>query len=327
MQPAGPWFAAPTPSPSEEPVFDLPATSEELSDPSWWLGFVTGTALRIAAIVVLALVLRWFAVVTVNRFVRGLSAPAPSGDSLLGRTARTVIGEDVIADQRRATRAASLGRLAKNVVSVLIGSVAGLMVLAELGFHLGPLLAGAGVAGIAIGFGAQSVVADFISGVFMLLEDQYGVGDIVDLGEATGTVEDVRLRVTQVRSADGVVWYVRNGEVVRVGNMSQSWSRAVLDVPVAPDADIAQVSAMMREVAADLAADQSWASLLLEEPEVLGIEQLAGDAVVVRLVQKTQPGEQWKVTRELRARIKQRFDAEGVQLPPPSWARPAGPAR
>jgi small conductance mechanosensitive channel len=327
MHTAASGFLAATPSPSPEPVFELPGDPQDLTDPSWWVAFVSGTVLRIAVIVVLALLLRWLVIKAIDRFVRGLSAPAPSEDSMLGRTARTVIGEDVVASQRRATRATSLGRLAKNVSSVVIGSVAALMALAELGFHLGPLLAGAGVVGIAIGFGAQSVVADFISGVFMLLEDQYGVGDVVDLGEASGTVEDVRLRVTQVRSADGVVWYVRNGEVVRVGNMTQSWSRAVLDVPVAYDADIAEISAMMLEVARRLTADEEWAGLLLEEPEVLGIEQLAGDAVVVRLVQKTQPGEQWKVTRELRRRIKERFDAEGVVLPPPAWARPPGPAR
>jgi small conductance mechanosensitive channel len=325
MQPAAPWSAAATPSPSEEPVFDLPGTPEDLSDPSWWLGFVTGTALRIVVIVVLALLLRWLAVSAVNRFVRGLSAPAPSEDSLLGRTARTVVGEDVLADRRRATRATSLGRLAKNVASVVIVSVAALMVLAELGFNLGPLLAGAGVAGIAIGFGAQSVVADFISGVFMLLEDQYGVGDVVDLGEATGTVEDVRLRVTQVRSADGVVWYVRNGEILRVGNRTQGWARALVDVSVGYGADLDQVKRVILDTATTLLAEEPMAAKVQGEPEVLGVERLGPEGVQVRLQVRVTAGSQWEVQRVLREAIQEALGRAGVPrplAPPSSW--PAG---
>jgi small conductance mechanosensitive channel len=180
---------------------------------------------------------------------------------------------------------------------------------------------------VALGFGAQSVVSDFLSGVFMLLEDQYGVGDIVDLGEASGVVEDVHLRVTRLRAVDGVVWYVRNGEVVRVGNMSQNWSRALLDIGVAYDSDVPRVKQLMEQVARELAADDAWAPLVLAEPEVWGVEQLAADAIVVRLVVKTVPGEQWGVARELRQRIKERFDAEGVEIPFPQrtvWMRNEG---
>jgi small conductance mechanosensitive channel len=305
-------------------VLDPPNLPGDPTQVQWWVSLLTGTVLRVVAIVVVAVLLRWLLLKAVDRFVRRLSAPGPAGTSLLGRTARTVIGEDVVADERRATRAASLGRLVTNIGSVLVVSVAALMVLAELGFNLAPLLAGAGVVGIAIGFGAQSVVADLLSGVFMLLEDQYGVGDVVDLGEATGTVEDVRLRVTQVRAADGVVWYVRNGEILRVGNMSQSWSRAVLDISVAYDSDVERVSAVMRAVAGALSDEEPWSGLVLEDPEVLGVERVAGDAVVIRLVQKTRPGEQWKVARELRQRIKQRFDDEGIVMPLPVVPRVTG---
>jgi small conductance mechanosensitive channel len=321
---AASWLASATPEPSPAVVLDPPNLPGDPTQLQWWVSLLTGTVLRVVAIVVIAVLLRWVLLKAVDRFVQGLSAPGPGNTSMLGRTARTVIGEDVIGDERRATRAASLGRLIKNIGSVIVVSVAALMVLAELGFNLAPLLAGAGVVGIAIGFGAQSVVADLLSGVFMLLEDQYGVGDVVDLGEATGTVEDVRLRVTQVRAADGVVWYVRNGEILRVGNMSQSWSRAVLDISVAYDSDVERVSAVMREVAAGLSDEEPWSGLVLEDPEVLGVERVAGDAIVIRLVQKTRPGEQWKVARELRQRIKQRFDDEGIVMPLPVLPRAPG---
>ncbi len=320
-----PSLSSPTPEPTTAPVLDPPDLPGDPTEISWWVSLLTGTVLRVVVIVVGALLLRWLLLSTIRRFVQRLATPSADEPSMLGRTARTVIGEDVVADQRRATRATSLGRLANNVVSVLVLSVAALMVLAELGFNLAPLLAGAGVAGIAIGFGAQSVVADFISGVFMLMEDQYGVGDIVDLGEASGTVEDVRLRVTQVRSADGVVWYVRNGEIVRVGNMSQQWSRAVVDMSVAAGSDVGEVSALMLAVATDMAAEPEWAPLVLEQPEVLGVEQIVADAVVIRLVHKTQPGEQWKVARELRRRIQQRFTEQGIAGPGPLWLRPPAP--
>ncbi len=315
--------SASTPLPTPEVVLDPPDLPGNPGDLDWWLTLLTGTVLRVLAIIVIALVVRFVALQAIDRFVRRISAPAseqPTG--VLGRTARTMIGEDIVTDQRRATRAASLGQLAKNITSVLVISVAALMVLAELGFNMAPLLAGAGVVGIAIGFGAQSVVADFISGVFMLLEDQYGVGDVVDLGEATGTVEDVRLRVTQVRSADGVVWYVRNGEILRVGNMSQQWSRAVLDIAVAYSNDVSHVSAIMLDEATRMAGEEAWAPLVLDAPEVLGVEQIVADSVVVRVIQKTRPGEQWKVARELRSRIQQRFVQDGISLPTPPWPRP-----
>jgi small conductance mechanosensitive channel len=318
---------------SEQPSPTIEIDGPDLQgDPSqlvWWQDLITGPVLRIVGIVVVAFLVRLLIIKSIERFVARLSAPRDE-PSLIGRTAasaREVIGADVVADERRATRATSLGQLAANITSVLVVSIAVIMVLGELGFNLAPLVAGAGVVGVALGFGAQSVVSDFLSGVFMLLEDQYGVGDIVDLGEASGVVEDVHLRVTRLRAVDGVVWYVRNGEVVRVGNMSQNWSRALLDIGVAYDSDVPRVKQLMEQVARELAADDAWAPLVLAEPEVWGVEQLAADAIVVRLVVKTVPGEQWGVARELRQRIKERFDAEGVEIPFPQrtvWMRNEG---
>ena len=172
---------------------------------------------------------------------------------------------------------------------------------------------------------------DFLSGVFMIFEDQYGVGDVVDLGEAIGTVEAVTLRVTRLRALDGTVWYVPNGEIVRVGNMSQNWARTVLDISVAYTEDLARVRRILQDVAHDLWEDEDYKNVIIEEPEVWGVEQLGIDGVTVRVTLKTAPLEQWAVAREMRQRIKARFDHEGIEIPFPQrviWnrAEPAAPA-
>jgi small-conductance mechanosensitive channel len=190
------------------------------------------------------------------------------------------------------------------------------MSLGTLGINLAPLIAGAGIVGVAVGFGAQNLVRDFLSGIFMLLEDQYGVGDVIDVGEATGTVEGVGLRTTRVRDVDGILWHVPNGEIQRVGNKSQGWSRALLDIEVAYSNEISTAMRVIKQVADELwRDDETFAPLILEEPEVWGVEELGPNGVRVRLVVKTRPLEQWKVARELRARIKSAFDREGVRLP------------
>jgi small conductance mechanosensitive channel len=221
-----------------------------------------------------------------------------------------------------------MGSVLKSAASFAIFVLAGLMVLSELGLDLAPLIASAGIAGIALGFGAQNLVKDFLAGVFMIFEDQYGVGDVIDTGEATGSVEAVGLRVTQLRDVDGVVWYVRNGEVIRIGNKSQGWARAVLDIGVGYGEDIAMVRTLLKEVADTLWRDPEWAELVVEEPEVWGVEAMGPDAVLVRVAVKTQPLEQWKVARELRERIKAAFDERGIEIPFPQrtvWMRTEGP--
>ncbi len=219
--------------------------------------------------------------------------------------------------ERSEQRARTIGSLLRYVATITIGSVALLMVLAELGVSIAPLIASAGIAGVALGFGAQSLVKDFLSGTFLLLEDQYGVGDVIDVGEATGTVERVTLRVTILRDLNGTVWYVPNGEIRRVGNKSQLWSRIVLDVEVAYDTDIAQASAVIKRV-----ADEEWkaetpGALIIEEPEMWGVQEFAQSAIVLRLAVKTRPGEQWAAGRALRARLKTAFDEAGIEIPFP----------
>jgi small conductance mechanosensitive channel len=218
---------------------------------------------------------------------------------------------------RRAQRAETIGAVLRSVLSITIWSVALLTALDVLGVNLAPLIAGAGIVGIALAFGAQSLVRDFLTGLFMLLEDQYGVGDVIDLGLATGTVEGVSLRTTRVRDDEGVVWHVPNGEVHRVGNKSRQWARAVVDVAVAYDADLARATEVIREVAHDASNDPALGEVLLGEPDVLGVESMAPDRVVLRVVARTRPQEQAQVARALRARIKAALDGAGIAAAPP----------
>jgi small conductance mechanosensitive channel len=208
-----------------------------------------------------------------------------------------------------------MGSLLKSIVTGVVLTVVTLMFIAELGYDIAPLIASAGIIGVAIGFGSQALVKDFLSGIFMIFEDQYGVGDEVDLGEAAGPVEAVSLRVTRLRDINGTVWYVRNGEILRVGNMSQNWARSVLDVKVAYGEDLARVPQVLAELARDIWEDDDYKGRVIEEPSVWGVQELGADAVVLRVALKTAPLAQWAVAREMRARIKARFDHEGFEVP------------
>lgn len=229
------------------------------------------------------------------------------------------------ASERAEQRATTLGDVLASLLGVVVWVVAGLVVLDEVGINLAPLIAGAGIAGIALGFGAQSLVKDVISGLFLLLEDQYGVGDVVDLGDdATGTVEDLTLRVTRLRSVDGTVWYVPNGEIRRVGNSSMEWSRALIDVLLAYESDIEAVRAAIKAEADSFSADPGWAEKVLEPPEVWGVQAMSPEGLTVRVVVKTAPGQQYEVARDLRGRISDRLRREGVRGPGQSVLVSAG---
>jgi small conductance mechanosensitive channel len=216
---------------------------------------------------------------------------------------------------RRQQRAETIGAVVRSVATAVIWSIALLTVLEILGINLAPIIAGAGIAGLALGFGAQSLVKDFLSGMFMLMEDQFGVGDVIDTGVATGTVEGVSLRTTRLRDIDGVVWHVPNGTILRVGNKSQQWARAVVDVPVTFQADTAAATEVINGVTDEVWHDPDYASIILAEPSVLGVESLAPGRVVIRVVVRTRPQEQWRVERELRRRIKAALDEAGIGLP------------
>jgi moderate conductance mechanosensitive channel len=223
---------------------------------------------------------------------------------------------------RAEQRIEALSSVLRSVMSFTVMAVAAVMILGELGVELGPLIAGAGIIGVALGFGSQSLVRDFLSGIFILVEDQFGIGDIVNLdGTTSGVVEAVSLRTTRLRAVDGTVWHVPNGEIRRVGNMSQHWSRALLDIEVAYATELTRAQEVIRDVAHAVWDEDAH---VLEEPEVWGVEELGANGVVIRLVVKTTPSEQYRVSRTLRERIKVAFDAEGIEIPFPQqtiWHR------
>ncbi len=285
--------------------------------------------LSILVIVVVAWILLAMLHRGIDRFVGSLSGQNRPSRRIKRSLRRAPIVAHTLPDSVLATRAVSiraaaraetLGNVLHSIAAFTVWTIATITVLGELGINLGPLIAGAGIAGIAIGFGAQSLVKDFLAGMFIIVEDQYGVGDIIDVGELSGTqvhgtVESVSLRATKLRSVNGTVWHVPNGTVLRVGDMSQQWARAVLDVSVAYGSDLDVAQAEIKRMADELWHDPAWAGRVLEEPEVWGVEELAADGVTIRLVVKTLPAEQFKVLRELRVRIKQALDAAGVEIP------------
>jgi small conductance mechanosensitive channel len=217
--------------------------------------------------------------------------------------------------ERRSQRARTIGSVLKSIVSFIVWGLAAVLILGDLGFNLTPIIASAGVVGVAVGFGAQNLVKDFLSGIFMLLEDQYGVGDIVDLGEASGTVESVGLRVTTVRDCAGTVWYVRNGEVQRVGNSSQGYAVAVVDVPLAYESDVNRAMTVLRAVLATAPDDPTLADDILEAPQVLGVQGMSTEAVTVRISAKVRPGRRAIAQRELRRLAVSVFDDAQVEPP------------
>jgi small conductance mechanosensitive channel len=300
--------ATPTPTPSPTSGIDL--------TPDTTVGVLIGTPLVILGIVIGALILRftWVQVVnaTVNRVDRIASAHERAGESRMN-----VAIEGILPSERRRQRAEAVGALMRSVGTVTITIVAAIVILARLGVNVGPLLAGAGIVGIALGFGAQSLVKDYISGVLMVLEDQYGVGDVIDTGAVVGTVEDVGLRITRVRDLNGVVWYIRNGEIVNLGNRSQGWSFVAVDMPVSYSQDLDAVRTVVDEVGAAMLADPAWADKLLDPPSVAGVEAVSGFSVTVRVTTRAAAQQQLPVSRELRERLKAAFDASGIELPTP----------
>lgn len=238
--------------------------------------------------------------------------------------ARRKVLELTQATEQAKQRAQTLGSIMRSTATAVIYAIAILMVLSEFDIDLGPLVASAGIAGIALGFGAQSIVRDFLTGFFMLVEDQYGVGDIIDIGEASGVVEAISLRTTQVRDVNGTLWYVPNGEIHRVANKSQQWARAVLDIEVAYDTDIELAMRVIKETADSVWRDHIAKATILEEPELWGVENFGESAIAIRLVVKTEPGEQFNTAREIRKRLVKTFAAEGIEIPFPQrvvWTR------
>ena len=282
--------------------------------------------IRIVFILVVGWVVTRIAKRAIVRFTKRI-ASAPS-NSRLQKLREKGPGRALMdeAEQSRAeARAETLGHVLRSVVVALVWTFVALVILGEIGVNLGPLIAGAGIGGVALGFGAQSIVKDFLSGLFMLIEDHYGVGDFVDLGSASGTVEEVSLRSTTIRDIRGTVWHVPNGEIARVGNYSQLWSKAVVDIEVAYGTDARVAMGVMQQVADGLWNDPEWGGdELSEAPTVFGIQSLGASGVGLRVAVKTEPSMQWAVEREIRLRLKEAFDAAGIEIPFPqqtTWLR------
>ena len=316
--------------------------AENADSPSWTQG-LWGTSLSILAIVAVASVLHLITARVISRAVkRWIESGRSRENSLVERPEETVELQAMIMSQRREQRARAVGQLLRNTLALVIWGTASLLVLTELGVNITPLLASAGVVGVALGFGAQTLVKDYLSGFFMIVEDQYGVGDLVDVGPVVGTVEEVSLRITRIRDLTGVVWYVRNGEILRVANQSQGWTMAAATIPVSYDADLEQVRQIVVEVGNDMYNDPVTQTMMLGRPVFAGVDAVSGEAVYVRIVAKARASHQVTLTRELRERLKNAFDRNGVVVPvlarpvsygldgtplPPGTPPPAAPAR
>jgi moderate conductance mechanosensitive channel len=274
---------------------------------------IVSTTMSVVLIVLLAFGARHLIHRAINQIVEGAANSRIS--KLIGRTPRLRASGNAPVTPRRAQRARTIGSVLRSLSSVVVLMIAAIMVLAEFGVALGPILASAGIVGVAVGFGAQNLVRDFLSGMFMLLEDQYGVGDIVDVGDAIGVVEAVGLRITTLRDLKGTVWYVRNGEILRVGNMSQGYAVAVVDVPLAHTADIPSATALAERAVTDRVSVKDIVDSVLEPPEMLGVDRVAPEGVTLRLTVKVKPGEQFAVQRALNAAIADTLEDAGVPRP------------
>lgn len=225
------------------------------------------------------------------------------------------VPDNLQSNSRQSQRAKTVGSVLRSVSAIVIWTVAIVMIISELGFNIAPVIASAGIAGVALSFGAQSLVKDFLSGIFIVAEDQLGIGDVVDLGEASGTVEAVGLRTTQVRDVNGTLWHVRNGEILRVGNSSQGWARTNIDLPVPYDSDIEEISEILLQAAHRALSNPDIKRSIMGEPEVLGVESVTGESLTLRISVKTAPSEQWAVARVLRVALKRALDENGARIP------------
>jgi len=314
-----PTATQPPPTPWEEdPVQTVSTTFATLSTLTWdevaeWL---VGTPLLIIVTLIAGFVARFLLHRVINRIVAtATSRRAEHLASIPGASlALQAVGG---AQTRHVQRTQTMGALLKSISTFVVGTITALTVLSLIGIPLGPMLASASVGGVALAFGAQSLVKDFLSGVFMIIEDQYGVGDVIDTGEVIGTVENVSLRITQLRDANGMTWYVRNGEIIRIGNKTQGWSTALVDVAIAYDQDVEEAMVVIRDVVAAMDEDEAWKDVLLEEPNVVGVESIAAGVITIRILAKTVANEQFGVQREMRERIKRALDAAGVRSPQP----------
>jgi small-conductance mechanosensitive channel len=302
-------------------AWDLSHSTHAADFTSVYLAGPIQLVLRIVLVLAIAVVLRSGA----RRLIRRITARAAIGQDAEDRSHAVPSG-------RRSQRASALASLLGNAASVAIFSIAAVIILGDIGLNLAPILASAGVLGIAIGFGAQNLVQDFLAGIFILLEDQYGVGDVVDIATVSGTVEAVSLRITRIRDVNGIVWHIRNGTIKRAGNETHGWARAVVDFPVPYGTPVAAARGALERAAIDMSREPRWRKSIIGRPEVWGIETISPDTLLVRVTARTAPQARPAVTRELRERLKDALDMQAaaasaeVAIPRQPDAADVGPA-
>lgn len=308
-----PAFASVTPAPPTSPSPTETSFSDQARGVGSWFsdhsGAIVTDVVSIVSIFIVALIIRK---VTLGFIRRAVDKAAMRAETKPGRFLEAGL---LMGAERRLQRTRALGGVLSSVASATIMIIAALMIIDQLHISTGPVLASVGVMSAALGFGARDVVTDLLAGVFMIMEDQYGVGDYIDAGDARGTVEDVGLRITQLRDIDGVVWYVRNGTIKRIGNQSQGYARAIVDVPVSYSENPGRVRDVMVETAHQMYEDPEWKdSFLTEAPTVAGIESIEGDHMMMRVTVRTAARRSAEVARELRVRLLMAFDEAGVKV-------------
>ena len=294
-------------------------TTAPAIDPSVWTGVLAWLSeagfklLASAGIIVGAFVVSWVLRFVIRRIVNRIVSGAKSKANVDDTQA---LERSPLAAMRLVQRTRTLGSILQNIVNVAIVIIAILLIFNVLApSALGSLALLSAAIGAGLGFGAQNIVKDVLNGIFIVAEDQVGIGDVVDLGLATGIVEYVSVRITHVRDVNGTLWYVRNGEITRIGNMSQGWSRVIIDLALPIDVDIDQAEKAMLATAKSVAKDPKWRTRVIEQPEIWGLESITGDALVIRLVMKTRANAKDDVARELRMRLKRTMDELGITLP------------
>ncbi|RIJ71290.1 mechanosensitive ion channel family protein [Nakamurella silvestris] len=303
-------------------VYDHTGGNTFLASTADWL---IGRPLAIVGVLLLGWVLRWLSRRIVGRSVSTLLSRAPlsipvtteelrSPESVVPADDPSVADVPTREEARRTTRAHAVATAVSSTVSTLIWVVIVIAVLAILGLDIEPIVAGAGLAGIAVAFGAQSLIKDILSGIFILLEDHFGIGDELQLGDATGVVEQLSLRRTVLRDIDGTVWHIRNGEIDKVGNLSQVWSGALIDISVSYGTDLTVARALLLDAAQTVSDTHPFADEVLGPPEVLGVESLDADGITLRLLVKTLAGRQFSLQRSLLEEINDSFQSHSVQI-------------
>ncbi len=283
------------------------------------IDFLTGTPLRLTGVVLGA----WLLQLILARVIRRFAATVAKVPSInLTKGSVSLDSTDTELD-RRTQRAATVSHLLRNICATAVWVTAALIGLDTVGVAIGPLLASAGIVGVALGFGAQTLVKDYLAGIFIVIENQFGVGDVVDIDGVTGTVTDVGLRVTRLRGLDGATVWLRNGEILRVRNRSQGYSVAIVDIPVAYDTDMNLAQRVVEEALRNFAFDDG----LIEEPTFAGVESVSGEAIFLRIIARTTPQALMPVQRELRLALKNAFDAASIVVPALPLVRKPEPPR